>query len=362
MTIDELRQLEIRRPDPSVRIAAKEHWDRIVKPIDGLGDLEELICRIAAIHGTLLPDLSRKILLVLCADNGIVEEGVSQTGKSVTYDVAAMLGQRRSSVGVMTKDYELDILPVDIGIDSDIVPEGVADRKIARGTENFIKGPAMTVDQCLRAIETGIELVRDCVREGYSLIATGEMGIGNTTTSTALLCALTGIEPAEVVGRGAGLTKEGLERKRQVIEKGLKLRFADGSDPDLPEDERTLLAMAEVGGLDIAGLAGIFIGGARYGVPVVIDGLISAVAALAAEQLKHGCREYMIASHNGREKGVGEILKRLDLKAILQADLALGEGSGAVLLFPLLDMALSLYLNGMVFEDTGITRYERYPS
>ncbi len=359
MTIDELRQLKLREPDPAIRAEAKRHWDRIAKPIDGLGDLEELICRIASMRGTIMPRLDRKVLVILCADNGIVEEGVSQTGQEVTFEVASLLGQGRSTVCAMTEGYGLDILPVDIGIDSDIAPEGVTDRKIAKGTGNFLKGPAMTTEQCLRGLRAGIELAETCAREGYELIATGEMGIGNTTTSTALLCALTGIRPEEAVGRGAGLTEEGLERKRQVIGEGLRLHFGDAADPDLPEDERTLRALARVGGLDIAGLAGLFIGGALCGIPVVIDGLISAVAAFAADHLKRGCREFMIASHDGREKGTGEILKLLGLKAVLRADLALGEGSGAALLLPVLDMALSLYRRGTIFDDTGIARYER---
>ena len=260
----------------------------------------------------------------------------------------------------MAKGYDTDILTYDVGIDFHRVPEGVIDRKIARGTRNFLKEPAMTEEECLEAVDTGIRIAEQCFLQGYDIIATGEMGIGNTTTSTALLCAITGFKPAGIVGKGAGLTEEGLKRKLRVIEEGLDLHFGKGSGEDLMPDEKVLGALAKVGGLDIAALTGLYIGGALYGIPVVIDGLISAVAALIAEELKEGCRNFMIASHNGREKGMTPILERLGLKAVLHADLALGEGTGALLLLPLLDMALSLYRYGTVFDETGIGRYERF--
>ena len=376
MTIDELRKLQIRQADPLIYAEAKERWDAIAKPVDGLGELEKIICRIASARGTVCPEIAKKALVILCADNGIVAEGVSQCGQDVTFDVAALLGKGNSAVCAMAEGYGLDVLTVDVGMHADAVPEGVLDRKIANGTEDFLREPAMTEAACLRGIQVGMDLAAHLAEQGYDLIATGEMGIGNTTTSTALLCALTGVDPAGVVGRGAGLTDEGLERKRQVIREGLRRHFRrederdlreDGRDlredgRDLPEDERALEALRRVGGLDLAGLAGMFIGGSLHGIPVVIAGLISGAAALAAEQLKKGCRDFMIASHLGREAGMEVILERLGLKAVLHADLALGEGSGAVLLLPMLDMAMSLYRNGTRFDETGIARYERYPS
>lgn len=362
MTIDELRKWKIRQADPLIYAEAKERWDAIAKPVDGLGELEKLICRIASARGTVNPEIAKKVLVVLCADNGIVAEGISQSGQAVTFDVAALLGKGKSAVCAMAEGYGLDILTVDVGMHADAVPEGVLDRKIANGTGDFLKEPAMTAEACLSGIQAGMDLAAYCAGQGYDLIATGEMGIGNTTTSTALLCALTGIDPAGVVGRGAGLTEEGLERKRQVIREGLRRHFQGTEERDLPEDERTLEALRRVGGLDLAGLAGVFIGGALHGIPVVIDGLISGAAALAAEHLKKGCRDFMIASHLGREAGMKVILDRLGLTAVLHADLALGEGSGAVLLLPMLDMAMSLYRNGIRFDETGIARYRRIPS
>ena len=334
---------------------AKKRWDSIAKPVDGLGELEGIICRIASIQGRIIPEISKKALIIMCADNDVVSEGVSQTGKSVTREVATLMGKRLSSVGVMSAGYPLDIFTYDVGIEGD-TPEGVINKKICRGTADFLKEPAMSAVQCREAIDTGIDAVRRCCEKGYGLIATGEMGIGNTTTATALLCALTGAEPRDITGRGAGLTNEGLERKIQVIEEGLDL-YANrqaGSAIDAFEMLRCL------GGLDIAALAGVFIGGSVCSVPIVIDGLISAAAALAAEKMRPGCRDNMIASHNGREKGMKTALKKLSLRPVIHADMALGEGTGAVMLFPLIDMAFSLYSGGTAFEGTPIEKYERH--
>ena len=358
MDIKALTKLVIHKPDEKTYAGSKDRWDSIAKPIDGLGDLEEMISRIAAMQGKIIPDISRRALVVMCADNGVVSEGVTQCDKSVTLDVAKLLCKGQSSVCVMTEGTDVDIIPVDIGIDSDEVIPGIRNKKVCRGTGNIATEPAMSPDQCLRALEAGMEIMEICARKGYDIVATGEMGIGNTTTSTALLCALTGISPGEVTGRGAGLTDEGLDRKIRVIEQALKLHGLDAgcgiSDP-----ESAFEALQKVGGLDIAGLAGLFIGGAKHRIPVVTDGLISAVAALTAECLVPGTAAYMLASHTGRERGTGRVLERLGLKAVIDADLALGEGTGAVMLFPMLDMAMSLYLNGMRFDDTGIDAYER---
>ena len=335
---------------------AKKRWDSIAKPVDGLGDLEGIICRIASIQGKVIPDISKKALVIMCADNGVVSEGVSQTGKGVTREVAALMGKRRSSVGVMSAGYPLDIFTYDVGIDSDDTPEGVIDRKICRGTADFLKEPAMSSGQCRDAMDTGVEIVRQCSEKGYGLIATGEMGIGNTTTATALLCAFTGADPRRVTGRGAGLSREGLEKKILVIEEGLRMHAVRA----VTSAEDAFDVLRCLGGLDIAALTGVFIGGAEYNVPVVIDGLISAVAALAAEKMHPGCRDFMIASHYGREKGMKNALGMLSLRPVIHADMALGEGTGAVMLFPLIDMAFALYSGGTSFDGVPIEKYERF--
>ncbi|MCR5251601.1 MAG: nicotinate-nucleotide--dimethylbenzimidazole phosphoribosyltransferase [Lachnospiraceae bacterium] len=360
MTRDELFSLVIPAPDEAARKAAKKRWDGIAKPIDGLGRLEELICRIAAIEGREDAQVTPRGLIIMCADNGVVEEGVSQTSQEVTLEVARLMGQKKSSVGVMTESCPLKAYAVDIGIDSGETPEGVIDRKVRRGSANIAKGPAMTEEECLRAVSVGIGLARKSRDEGCRLLATGEMGIGNTTTSAALLCALTGAEPAAVTGRGAGLSDEGLLRKLAVVERALELHRKEMGCRQASTQADALEALRRLGGLDIAGLAGVFIGGALFGIPVIIDGLISATAALAAEQLAPGCRAYMLASHRGREKGTMIALERLGLYPVIDADLALGEGTGAVLLFPLLDMAMSLYRSGLAFGEAEIEAYRRF--
>ena len=358
MTLTELFSITIHAPDEEIRAAAKRRWDALAKPLDGLGHFEDILGSIAAVRGTVLPDISKKVLIIMCADNGVTEEGVSQADQKVTYDVAALMGRKRSSVGVMAKHYPLDILTVDIGINSGDVPEGVLDRKVRRGTADFIKEPAMTEEECLKAVGTGIELAWSCADKGYGLIATGEMGIGNTTSSAALISVLSGRKPEELAGRGAGLTDEGIQRKLSVIREALEFHFP-GRSGGIFSGREAFEALRKVGGLDIAGLAGVFIGGAMRGVPVVIDGVISAAAALAAGKMVPGCRFAMIASHSGRERGTTEALHQLGLVPVIDADLALGEGSGAVLLLPMLDMAMSLYQEGTFFSETGIGQYKR---
>ncbi len=362
MTREELFSAAIPAPDAAACRRAKAHWDRIAKPIDGLGRLEEMICRIAAIERQDIPDIRKKGLLLMCADNGVTEEGISQTSQSVTLEVARLMGEGRSSVGILTSRCPPAIYAVDIGIRSDETPEGVLDRKVRKGTANILTGPAMTEQECLQAVSAGMEIVRMSREDGCRILATGEMGIGNTTTSAALLCALTGLAPADVTGRGAGLTDEGLAHKTRVVEKALSLHLGEMGISRAVSPAGTLEALRRLGGLDIAGLTGAFIGAASLEIPIVIDGLISAVAALAAEQIAPGCREYMLASHRGRERGVIEALRKLELYPVIDADLALGEGSGAVLLFPMLDMAMSLYTSGTLFRETKIETYRRFGS
>lgn len=361
MKTEDLYSIKLSKPDKKAYENARKRWDSIAKPIDGLGDFENMVCRIAGIRGSENVNLENKALVIMCADNGVVAQGVSQTSQSVTEEVAVLMGKKQSSVGIMTKDYPLEILTVDVGIASDETPQGVINRKVRKGTRDFLKAPAMTAEECLMAIEAGMDAAKVCKDKGIGIVATGEMGIGNTTTATALLCALTGVSPRKITGRGAGLNKAGLKRKKEVIKSGLKLyRKSYRAPRKIRKKEDAFKALCYLGGFDIAGLVGVYLGCAREGVPVVIDGLISAVAALLAERLVKGSRAFMIASHRGREKGEEIALNNLELKPVIDADLALGEGSGAVMLFPMLDMALSLYSSGTAFGDTPISQYERF--
>lgn len=364
MTKEELFTLKASPIIGLIRDNTKERWDGISKPLDGFGDFENIICRILAILGLENIDRLNKAVVVMCADNGIVGEGVTQCGQENTYLVAKLLGEQKSTASTMAKFAGARVLAVDIGINCEDKLPGVEQCKVKRGTENFLTKPAMTMEECLLAIEHGMAIAKRLKTEGLHLLATGEMGIGNTTTGTALLCALTGIGVEKVTGRGAGLSDEGLVRKIEVIKKGLEFYQLDATNATTKIDEQVaanyaLRALSCVGGLDIAALCGLYIGGAVYGIPVIIDGLISAVAALCADIILPGCREYMIPSHAGREQGTMAALNRLGLSPFINGDMALGEGTGAIMLFPLLDMMLDYFNRATTFDEGNIDKYSR---
>lgn len=328
---------------------AQKKWNSIAKPLHSLGKLEDHIMQIAALTGDTDVNLNRKALIVMCADNGVVEEGVTQTGQEVTAIVAENFLTCNTSAAIMCKKAGVDSFPIDIGMAADTkVPR----YKTANGTANMTKGPAMTRMQALQAILTGIHQVKEKKEAGYKIIATGEMGIGNTTTSSAVAAALLGCESALVVGRGAGLSDRGLARKREVVDLAIEKY-------DLYYQDAFTILMT-VGGFDIAGLVGMCIGGAICHIPIVLDGVISMVAALVAERMIPGVRDYVIASHKGREPAVERLTKELHLHPVIDADLALGEGTGAVMMLSLLDTALCIYREETTFADISIAQYERF--
>ncbi len=358
--IKQFNKLENIKPaDPDVYKKIHENWDSIAKPLRSLGRFEEMTARIGAVLHADDIGIRRRALIVMCADNGIVEEGVSQSGQDVTAAVAGWLGRGESSVCRMAETAGTDIIPVDIGINMDGSPEGVIDRKIRKGTADFLKEPAMTEGELEQAIETGIDLVRDLKDKGYTIIATGEMGIGNTTTSAAVCAALLNLPADRVTGRGAGLDDARFARKKEIVDRALAIHGLTANDSEKDRDQ-TKKVLQTVGGLDIAGLTGVFLGGALYNIPIVIDGFISAVAALAAERQLSGTKDVMIASHLGREEGMKHVLNELGLRPVIDADMALGEGTGAVMLFPLLDTVLELYHEGLRFENTEVGQYRHF--
>ncbi|MBE6042015.1 MAG: nicotinate-nucleotide--dimethylbenzimidazole phosphoribosyltransferase, partial [Clostridiales bacterium] len=300
----------------------RSRWDKVAKPLDSLGKFEDITARIGAVHDSVNIDIHKRAVIMMCADNGIVEEGVSQSGQDVTAAVAGWMGKGISSVCKMAKVCKADTIPVDIGINMDGSPKGVIDRKVMRGTRNFAHEPAMTEDECMQAIDAGIDIVCDCSAKGYKLLATGEMGIGNTTTSSALAAALLGLDAGDVTGHGAGLSTAGLSKKIRVVREALD-RYCPEDDVDIYSPEYAVQMLACVGGLDIAGLTGVFIGGALMHIPVIIDGFISSVAALVAERMVPGAKYYMIASHVGKEPGMEYILNELGLDAVIHGGLAL---------------------------------------
>ena len=340
------------RPDPgedACRQAAHRKWASIAKPLGSLGLLETAVEDIAALTGGPDVDISRRALLLLCADNGVVRQGVAQSDHTVTAIVTRNAAAGRSSVCKMAAVAGCRVVPVDMGvIDLEPVP-GLLSRRIANGTADITQGPAMTRRQAEQAVLTGVELVRDQKEQGMNLLAAGEMGIGNTTTSAATASTLLGRSPRDLTGRGAGLSDEGLRRKVWAVETALEVNRPDPDDP--------LDILAKVGGFDLAGMCGVFLGGALYRIPVVMDGLISTVSALCAVRLCPEVRKALIASHASAEPAGMLVLDALGKTPLITAGMRLGEGAGAVAAIPLLDMALSLYRDGTTFDGCGIPAY-----
>ena len=351
-TKETLEKLSVDAPDETIYQKVLKNWDGIAKPLDGMGKFETITAQIGAILGTDEIDLSKKTVLILCADNGIVEEGISQSGQEVTLAVAKEMAEHASSVGKMAKAIGADTVPVDIGINSQEEIPGVLAKKVRPGTRNFSKEPAMTEEETLQAIFTGISLAADCKEQGCQILATGEMGIGNTTTSSAVAAALLHCEAEAVTGRGAGLCDEKLQRKKQVIAQAIEKYNLYEADP--------FTVLRTVGGLDIAGLAGICIGGALFHIPVVFDGVISMVAALLAQRLVPGTLQYLIPSHKGKEPAMEKMVEELNIDPVIHGNMALGEGTGAVMMMSLLDMALYVYSGKTSFEDIQVEQYQRY--
>ena len=327
---------------------ARKNWDSIAKPLYSLGLLEDVVTQIAGITANPRYTIEKRAVVIFCADNGVVEEGVTQAGSEITAMVAKNFTKGCASVCQMAKVARAEVFPVDVGMNTDV--PGVPRFKTAYGTRNMAKEPAMTRSQAIYAIEAGIHQVRLCQEKGCRILAAGEMGIGNTTTSSAVAAVLLGCDPLEVTGRGSGLTNEGLERKRQVIRRAIDLHR--------PNPEEPLDVLCKVGGFDLAGMAGLFLGGAIYRIPVLMDGLISAAAALLAARLAPFSADYILAAHRSAEPAGGLLLERLGKKPLIDAALCLGEGSGAVAALPLLDLAYAVYDGMNTFEELSIEAYQ----
>lgn len=349
ITLEELKE-EIKPADARSQEEAKLRWMSVAKPLFSLGKLEDAVIRMAGIKGTADFELKKKGLVIMCADNGVVAEGITQTGQEVTAAVAGNFKKKAASVAIMGELAGVDLFPVDIGMVSDVLSVTRPEYKVAYGTRNFAEEPAMTEAQVWEAIQVGIHMVSVLKGQGYDLLATGEMGIGNTATSSAVAAVLLDKSPGEVTGKGAGLTDAGLEKKIGVIEKAIRLHRPDKQD--------VLDVLAKVGGLDIAGLTGVFLGGAYLRIPVLVDGFISAAAALCACRLVPNVGDYLMASHVSKEPAGRMLLDALCLSPLLDCDMCLGEGSGAVAAVPLLEMGLSVYRRMSTFKETNIRQYE----
>ncbi len=339
---------------------AKAHWDAIAKPIDSLGLLEESVVKLCEIYGSANPPyISKRALVIFCGDHGVVEEQVTQTGQEVTRIVAENFAQNLSTVNIMADVAGVDVFTIDVGMNTPDYPDSelkqgvVVNRKIARGTKNLAKEPAMTIEECKKAIEVGKLLVKELKQMGYRIIATGEMGIGNTTPTSALAAQLLDVDVALVTGKGAGLSQTGIERKCDVIRKALQRVKEKGIT-------QPLFVLAELGGFEIAAMTGVYLGGMEEHIPIVMDGVISVVAGLTAYHMNKEVADYLFASHVSLEPAGKLALETMGMEAMIHGRMCLGEGTGAMTLFPILDMAVSVYANMGSFTDYAIDPYQRY--
>jgi nicotinate-nucleotide--dimethylbenzimidazole phosphoribosyltransferase len=338
----------IRPPDRDKMKEARERVDNLTKPLGSLGRLEEIAVRLCGITGTLEPEMSKKTLIVMAADNGVYCEGVAAYPQQVTSLIARGMVDGTAGVAVFARMLDVNVRVIDIGMKEAFGCQGIVNKKIKPGTANMAEGPAMTRSEAVQAIRTGIEAVFEAAASGSQIIATGEVGIGNTTSSSAVLASLEGLDPAQTTGRGAGLDQSGLAGKIKVVERAIRENRPDAGD--------AIDVISKVGGLDIAGMAGIYLGAAYMRIPVVIDGFISSVAALAAARINPLSTGYMFPSHLSAEKGGSIVLERLGLKPYLDLDMRLGEGSGAVLALYIIEAAARAITQMKTFDEIGIKK------
>ena len=336
----------IRPLDRNAMTAATARLDTLVKPIGSLGKLEELAVRLAGITGGFTARFSKKAVIIMCADNGVYEEGVSLAPQIVTLTQSANFRKGITGVGVLSKLSRSDLAVIDIGINSDVASENFLDRKIRKGTHNLAERPAMSRQEVLQAINIGFDEVRKLHENGYSIVGTGEMGLGNTTTSSLVLMSLTGCSVEEATGRGAGLTEESFLHKKNVVRNAFELHRPSVDDP--------IGVLEKVGGFDIAGLVGVYLGAAFFRLPVVIDGVISAAAALLAFNLCDKTRDFMIPSHCSEEPGYAVAMKRLNMSPYFNLGMRLGEGSGCPLAFLLVDAAQCIINDMATFDEAAV--------
>lgn len=329
--------------DRGAMTAAEEYQARLAKPPGSLGQLEEISIQLAGITGRVHNALNKKQLLVFAADNGVVAEGVSSAPQSVTKQQTINLMRGKTGAAVLAKHFGCGLTVCDVGVNADIYESAVLNRKIAYGTQNICTGPAMTREQTLQAILTGAEIARTVDAD---VIGVGEMGIGNTTTSSAVLAVLLGADVEAVTGRGGGITEESFRKKKAVIGTAIEVNRPDRDD--------VVGVLSKVGGFDLAAMCGAFLGAAAARRPAVIDGLISAAAALCAVRLCPNVRGYLVPSHASFEIGYRLAMEAMDLRPLFDLGMRLGEGSGCPLAFQVLDAACAVINDMATFDEAGI--------
>jgi nicotinate-nucleotide--dimethylbenzimidazole phosphoribosyltransferase len=337
--------------DPVLLQQAQAKLDNKTKPLGSLGRLEEFARRFAAITGTLNPATEKKVIFTFAADHGVVEEGVSAFPKEVTPQMVFNFLRGGAGINVLARHGGADVRVVDMGVDYDFGSlAGLIDCKIARGTANVAKGPAMTRQQAVAALETGITLANGCRDEGVAMAGTGEMGIGNTTAASAIIAAISGMSVSQVTSRGTGIDDAALANKIRVIEQALQVNRPDPADP--------LDVLAKVGGLEIAGIAGLIIGCAANRMPVVVDGFISTSGALIAAGMNPSIRDYLFAAHESVEIGHRYMLDHLGAEPILDLKLRLGEGTGAALAMGLIEAGVKIMKEMATFTEAGVAEQQ----
>lgn len=326
---------------------ARARQDNLTKPQGSLGVLEEISIRMAGIFGEPRPRPGRKVVIVMAADHGVTEEGVSLYPPEVTAQMVLNFLSGGAAINVLARHAGAAVRVVDIGVRSAVNGEGLIARKVRPGTSNMTLGPAMSREEAVAALEAGMEVAEAEIESGVRFLATGDMGIGNTTAASAITACLSGLDPREVTGRGTGLDDRALEHKVETIRRALQINRPDPSDP--------LDVLSKVGGLEIAGIAGVMLAAAAARCPVLVDGFISGAGALIAAGLQPRAAQYMIASHLSVEKGHRVILDRLGLRPVIHADMRLGEGTGAALAFFIVDAALKILDEMATFEEAGVS-------
>jgi len=334
------------------QLKARRHLNNLAIPQGSLGELLSLAEQLAAIKRTLKPSVLRKTVVTMAADHGVVEEGISAFPQEVTPQMVANFVAGGAAINVLGEVAGARVLVVDMGVAadlSDFVKSGkILSYKIGNGTRNMANGPAMTREQAEQTLEAGIDIVGKLVGEGVELLATGDMGIGNTTASSAILAIFSGRPVHEVTGRGTGITDEALKNKVRVIQRAL--------DVNKPNANDAVDVLSKVGGFEIGGIAGIILGAAYYKVPVLVDGFISSAGALLARHISPNSSAYMIAAHQSMEYGHRLMLEELNLKPLLNLNLRLGEGTGAALAMSIVESAAQVMGKMLTFEDAGVSR------
>ena len=331
----------------------KNNWDNLAKPLDSMGYFEDILSKMGAVLLDETIDISKAALAVFISDNGIINEGVSQSTYEVTTSVARAIGRRKSSVCHMAENAKVDVFPYNIGMVESEKIDGVDDSYfIANGSKNFALEPALSLVEVQTAIDSGKKIVGTLVAKGYKTVLLGEMGIGNTTTSSAVIASILKLDPIYICGRGAGLSDEGLDKKINVIKNAIKKYDLYNAAP--------LTILSSVGGFDIAAMVGVILGALEYKIPIILDGLITAAAALVARELDKDTSGIVFFSHKGKEKGIELVAREFDQIPIIDGNMALGEGTGAVMFYSCLKNALSIYSGNTSFSDMEIDKYERF--